>query len=464
MEVVLGEKDAADWIYRGEGAVNLVLAYNGSSPDFVGKVMRIQKAPRSRSQCTTDTSVLSMFDCLIWKDTNELVSSTSKEVVGQLFVFYVMRPLLGSEHVDVGMHVLVSRKFLESIENKVRCQRPAWRVDAAKVDTLCDSALLISDHSVFPRGALKESPCISVEIKPKCGFIPCSRFIAEGNAVKRSITRFRMHQVLKLHQGEISQISEYDPLDLFSGSSERIHKAIKALFVTPQNNFRIFRNGSLIFGGLGGGTDNTNFVGSEALEDSIEGLIQADYGLRTASFLQLVSETIFKSGVLDRLLEAQKLDLLDIEGAIHAYYNIVSQPCKVCRDLGDGEFSRIYLSLHSISLEESLKIVRDYLMATTAKDCSLMISFRPRENGDPGSPHSNVCLESTNQSFEYKVYFIDLDMKPLEKMVYYYELDQKIVSCYTQMEKMDNGPSYFANSGGSKTAEIQPDSSDECPQ
>lgn len=26
-------------------------------------------------------------------------------------------------------------------------------------------------------------------------------------------------------------------------------------------------------------------------------------------------------------------------------------------------------------------------------------------------------------------------MKPLKKMVYYYELDQKIVSCYSQMEK-----------------------------
>ncbi|XP_042482693.1 inositol-pentakisphosphate 2-kinase-like [Macadamia integrifolia] len=435
MEGVLEEKEAADWIYRGEGAVNLVLAYNGSSPDFVGKVLRIQKAPRGRSLCPTDTSVLSMFECLLWKDINELVSSTSKEVVGQLFALYVMRPLLGSEHVDVGMRVLVSRRFLESIENNVHCQRPAWRVDAAKVDTLCDSALLISDHSVFPRGALKESLCISVEIKPKCGFVPCSKFIAEGNAIKRSITRFRMHQVLKLHQGEISQISEYDPLDLFSGSSDRIHKAIKALFTTPQNNFRIFRNGSLIFGGLGGGTHNTNFVGSEAFEDLIEGLIQTDCGLSTASFLQLVSETIFRSGMLDRLLEAQKLDMLDIEGAIHAYYNIVSQPCKVCRDLGDGEFSSIYSSLHSISLEESLKIVRDYLIASTAKDCSLMISFRSREDGDPGSPQSNVCLESTNQSFEYKAYFIDLDMKPLDKMVYYYELDQKIVSCYTQMER-----------------------------
>ncbi|KAJ4962394.1 hypothetical protein NE237_022333 [Protea cynaroides] len=442
MEVVLEEKDVADWIYRGEGAANLVLAYTGSSPDFV--LLRIQKAPRSSSQCTTDTSVLSTFECLLWKDTNDLVSSTSMEAVQQLYVLYVMRPMLGSEHVDAGVRVLVSRKFLESVENNVLCQRPAWRVNAAKVNTLCDSALLISDHSVFPHGPLKENLCISVEIKPKCGFIPCSRFITEGNAIKRTITRFRMHQVLKLNQGEISRISEYNPLDLFSGSSDRIHKAIKALFTTPQNNFRIFRNGSLIFGGLGGGTKNTNFMDSESFEHSIEGLIQVDDGLHTASFQQLLSETIFRSGVLDRLVEAQKLDQLDIEGAIHAYYNIVSQPCKVCRDLGDSELSRMYLSLHSISLEESLKIVREYLIAATAKDCSLMISFRPREDGDPGSAHNSVFLKSTNQSFDYKVNFIDLDLKPLKNMVYYYELDQKIVSCYTQMEKMGHGPSDFS--------------------
>lgn len=35
MAVVLTAKDASDWTYRGVGAVNLVLAYAGSSPEFV---------------------------------------------------------------------------------------------------------------------------------------------------------------------------------------------------------------------------------------------------------------------------------------------------------------------------------------------------------------------------------------------------------------------------------------------
>jgi len=35
MALTLKEEDAAHWVYRGEGAVNLVLAYAGSSPSFV---------------------------------------------------------------------------------------------------------------------------------------------------------------------------------------------------------------------------------------------------------------------------------------------------------------------------------------------------------------------------------------------------------------------------------------------
>lgn len=35
MALVLKAKDANEWTYRGEGAMNLVLAYAGNSPEFV---------------------------------------------------------------------------------------------------------------------------------------------------------------------------------------------------------------------------------------------------------------------------------------------------------------------------------------------------------------------------------------------------------------------------------------------
>ncbi|KAK4351948.1 hypothetical protein RND71_027466 [Anisodus tanguticus] len=435
MAMVLQANDAEEWCYRGEGAVNLVLAYNGEHPDFVGKVLRVQKVPRNRSECENGYSGLTELECLIWKEYEELVSAPTREIVEYYFVQRVMCPLLGSKNVDAGIHIPVTREFLEIVDNNVLCQRPSWRVDAAKVNPLCDSVLLISDHSLFPPGKVKKDYCISVEIKPKCGFLPLSEFIAPDNTIKRSVTRFQMHQALKLHQGKTSEISAYDPLDLFSGSRDRVHKAIKGLFKTPQNNFRVFLNGSLILGGLGGNADATSCEVGKTFENALEGVIQAVDAKRTECFLDLISKTVSSSGLLNKVLEVQKLDNADIEGAIHAYYNIISQPCMVCKQSVDDQLSKRYNSLHSISKDESLKIVRNYLIAATAKDLSMMVSFRPREDESAESPYCMVSLESTNQSFDYKAYFIDLDMKPLERMEYYYKLDQQIVGCYVQMVK-----------------------------
>ncbi|KAJ6808181.1 inositol-pentakisphosphate 2-kinase IPK1-like [Iris pallida] len=433
MAVILKEEDAKEWIYKGEGAANIVLSYNGSSRSLVGKVLRIQKVLKDEGQSANGCVALTRHEKLLWEDIEELVESTSKEVAEQVFVKRVMSPLLDPMHIDFGIRIAVSRQFLVSVEKNVHNQRPAWRVEVAGVDTLCDSALLISDHSVFPssKGTLVADLCFAVEIKPKCGFLPSSEFISKRNAIKKRITRYEMHQFLKLKRGEISHISKYDPLDLFSGSKSRINQAIEALFATPENNFRIFLNGSLVFGGLGGSMDNAS-VSSRETKEKLEALIKIS-GLQLSSFLELVAEALYRSAVLDKLLAAQKLDHIDIEGAIHLYYNITSQPCMVCKNTSDAELLHLYSRLHSLSLKESLKIVREYLIATTAKDCSLMVSFRPSENGSSANKYNSVLLKSCNQSFDYKANFIDLDMKPLEKMVHYYELDMQIVDYYKRI-------------------------------
>ncbi|XP_072961241.1 inositol-pentakisphosphate 2-kinase IPK1-like isoform X1 [Typha angustifolia] len=425
MQMVLRAEDAKEWVYKGEGAANLILSYCGSSSALLGKVLRVQKVPRDRTEPANTCVILSKHELLLWGEVSEIVEASSKDHLAQIFSVHVMSHYLGAKHIDGGIRVLVSTDFLEFVEINVQNHRPSCRVDATKIDTLSDSALLISDHSVFT-GTPRDSVCIAVEIKPKCGFLPSSEYISKANCIKKCVTRYRMHQLLKLHHGEILKTSEYDPLDLFSRSKERIHHAIKALFSTPQNNFRVFLNGSLVFGGMGGGMDT---IQSQEVDKNFEDLISVT-GLQIPSFLELVGDAIFDSGVLDRLLATQNLDILDIEGAIHAYYDVVSQPCLVCKNITDIELLHQYSYLHSLPQEKKLKIAREYLIAATAKDCSLMISFRPRENGIMVSECNSVFLKSLNQIYEYKAYFIDLDMKPLEKMIYYYKLDQKIVNFY----------------------------------
>ncbi|CAA0822003.1 Inositol-pentakisphosphate 2-kinase family protein [Striga hermonthica] len=138
-------------------------------------------------------------------------------------------------------------------------------------------------------------------------------------------------------------------------------------------------------------SQSPSYVVERAFQDGIKHVIVAKDGMHTKHFVELVAETVVKSGLLNELLQVQKLDAFDV----------VSKPC----------------------MGEKLKVVSDYLISATGKDLSLMISFRTRRNSDPASHHV-VFLESTNQAFDYKASLIDLDMKPLKKMKHYYELDQ----------------------------------------
>ena len=86
--------------------------------------------------------------------------------------------------------------------------------------------------------------CICVELKPKCGFLPASPCIR--HPIQRRVSRYQLHQRLKLAQGSISQLSGYDPLDLFSGDDERVDAALAALLAQPQNNLRLFWRGAAV--------------------------------------------------------------------------------------------------------------------------------------------------------------------------------------------------------------------------
>ncbi|KFM63239.1 Inositol-pentakisphosphate 2-kinase, partial [Stegodyphus mimosarum] len=91
-------------------------------------------------------------------------------------------------------------------------------------------------------------PVISVEIKPKQGFMLQDEFLLPGQSfVPMRMCRFCMMQQYKVKQGVISEKSGYCPTDLYSGCPIRMRHSLKMLLKTPQNNFRIFKDQKLIY-------------------------------------------------------------------------------------------------------------------------------------------------------------------------------------------------------------------------
>jgi inositol-pentakisphosphate 2-kinase len=473
-ELELYKEDAEGWLYRGEGAANIVLAYHGSRPAFIGRVLRIRKVSSHDSKPKPSTAaekaqkpILSEDEQKLWREWPAMADATTPAAMAHIYASSIIQPLLGQEHVDAGVLVYLTPEFLETVNHDIAEKRPEWRQKDAHLDLTGGTALLITDHSSFytvPGRVEDLPPTITVEIKPKWGCLPTAGTISEENNIKKHVSRFSMHQHLKLKQGKISSLSKYSPLDLFSGNTDGIHKALLALFETPQNNLRIFMDGVEIFGGPedGGSTEEAISI----LEEQLQRVSAAPKGQRVVAFQRLVAHMLHTSKILESLLYVQQLDEYDIEGAIVAYHNFL----KPDADTGTGDISLTNKSSHgttneavgpgntkidnlvlekegkhidrdldwvqSLSWDESRRVVRNYLIAATAKDCGLMLTLRPLYNnsGKPFPVPSTfvTACPTTTQQFVYKIALLDMDLKRLKKMPFYLSLDNEIVSTYKE--------------------------------
>lgn len=172
------------------------------------------------------------------------------------FVKHVISPLIGDDYVHVGEVISVPEGFASAINEICRGQRPQHRL-GKEVDDSCSFGVIMPDFCFLPRlltaegnSRVKEetrNPTFSVEIKPKCGFLPTSPHIDPSRAIKYSVCHFCMLQKSKVKEGKFKRQSKYCPLDLFSADPGRVMFALECLVSDPQNNLRVFCNGEGIF-------------------------------------------------------------------------------------------------------------------------------------------------------------------------------------------------------------------------
>ena len=171
------------------------------------------------------------------------------------------------------------------------------------------------------------------------------------------------------------------------------------------------------------------------------------------------------AGVLQKLLSIQVLDVHDIEGIHPLYQHVMQQlrcevdasaePCSLAghrfNTNADVQPRAANLLPHEMYVQsllekswaEQMQLIREYLLATTAKDCSLMITLQTMSPNTLlcDSDSSGTCsqldrckdavgmvhLASMDLLVKCKVAVVDLDVKPHAKIISHNLLDQHIM-------------------------------------
>ncbi|KAL3138530.1 Inositol-pentakisphosphate 2-kinase, variant 3 [Trebouxia sp. C0010 RCD-2024] len=381
--------------------------------------------------------------------------------------------LLNDKHLLYGVQVQVPAQLLASLSDQLCSSSSCSSLSTNQRQLLSPAACLLPDCTLFPpsHSALRATPDVErhyntssssapgsavepvlcVEIKPKWGLLPTSPAISAEHEVKRHKSRFQLHQKLKLAQGKIQNSSAYDPLDLFSTDPTRMQRALRALFACPQNNLKLFLNGQPVQL-----SDNVSSVHQVAavVQQTLNPCLHLTDTIKALELLaSLLQEVLSTTGVLQKLLSIQALDEHDIAGVYPLYRHVVQQ--LESSSTTDAEASLVAAEhMHISALQphdtyiqqlldlgwsQQMKILQNYLLATTAKDCSLMIALQAAQQvylphvlegsgtqlHDNGSPWQIVRGPIPMSRFKLTV--VDLDRKHHAKIVAHHRLDQELV-------------------------------------
>lgn len=492
----------ASWRYKAEGNSNIVFTYEGTTPELRGAAIRVVKVLRRPKQppaaITGQAGAVASSNGstpppgaagagALAPGLPEKLQALERELLprdGVEFTRECVAPLLGRRWLCPAVDVPVSVSTLMALDSVLAAKqdRPTRRAGVA-VDASRRMVTVVVDHTVLrPPRELAAMPApwrraarapsvldsFCVEVKPKCGFLPTAPGLRRADKYK--YCRFCMHQCLKLQAGKVSHLSSYCPIDLYSGARHRVLRALKALTETPQNNFRVFRNGTPRFGDDARGLECRGGADHRALLDAALAASPFDHlgdggearAVRPCDGLcALLALILEREPVLGALRRVQQLDTLDIEGVWALW-----------RELCDDAAAPIDGAARSV--------LRNFLLAATVKDCSVMVGFRlvdaecadgavravqadrsrwqPRaasgERGGGARPSEpaavgSIPLSSVRRAcglheadevaeaaaFVYTVSVVDTDPKPLSRVPRYERLDAEVVAAFAKSER-----------------------------
>ncbi|KAI0306798.1 inositol-pentakisphosphate 2-kinase [Multifurca ochricompacta] len=403
LSLSLSETSPAEWKYISEGGATVVFSYQGPNhPVLTGKVLRLRKTPRAREGNGTPGD----------PDPHPITDEFTVE-----FQQKVISPRV------------YGNTWLQAFSAYHEPSRPLERRTISMIDISRRTGVLALD--------LIGGVSCAVEVKPKWGFLPNPIHLSqESRPIKTRNCRTCMYARLKQTEGKNAAM-HYCPLDLFSGSRKRLEYALKGLWDSwvqsngSINNLRVFSHGKIV-------RPNDGLTFQAWSRESFS--LPPDAALTSikSRFIDSLLPEFLHTSLLNHISTLQRsLDSLDCEG----FAKLVELTRIESAGLGDNRdvnpldadsmqptmedwvsFVDIFLSpehqKNSSFKPSNLRYhTLAYLLSATFKDCSLIITLRPR------SAHE--------ESSSIKV--IDLDFKSVNKIPGWFNLDEKIVKVYANI-------------------------------
>ncbi|KAJ2792704.1 hypothetical protein GGI18_000170 [Coemansia linderi] len=384
--------EPSDWSYKAEGNQSIVLSYRGSDTNICGWLLRLSKCDvAAGTNANADACATHRHD------------DTQRKRDDATFATSVIGPLLGAEYVLPQRLVALKPESLRQLHEKCEPLRPAHRLHR-QID-LAQGVGILQPNAFrgTPPGSSRLRQSVTVELKPKWGFLPSSASISPHNSVKSRVCRYCMHQYTK-HASQ--DVSGFCPLDLYSGDRRRIVRALDSLARSPQNNLRVF-------------------VGDHSVIDK-QGKISDECVPQWEALRDCVADIILKEPLFSRLKRCQQaLDSLDIEGVLPLYRRAMesgslanAQPS--INDWLSAVSDFLRRSGNADSPATDKQAILEFLISTTLKDVSVLITL-------PEWPIHKTAPGGMSSEPQYAVAVIDSDPKQLAKIPDYFSKDEKIV-------------------------------------
>uniref|UniRef100_A0A182VTF0 Inositol-pentakisphosphate 2-kinase n=1 Tax=Anopheles minimus TaxID=112268 RepID=A0A182VTF0_9DIPT len=372
---ILERIDENRLVYRAEGNANIVLSLSDNK-----HVLRMRKSNVETRDGKSDTNV----------DLRRFVKYS--KVIASLFSeCYVPAPKLA--HLNTCN--------LQVFNERLRCFRPAMRLG-------------------------KEIRELDGILYPDVAFLPKWLYPA------------RVRDFGQLQKKSIAKISKYCPLDLYSGKPLRVLQAVKGLIGAPQNNFKILKNGKIVYD-----DKREKSMFNRILREMFprDGRTKDE---RSTIFINLIKEILLKDFTTNdehcdrKLLSIKKDRKKSSISAIDASTLTKSRtdPYSYIDDMYekymnykedtvyDGHTSTTWPKESFCT--EYLSEEEKYQLGATALDCSIMITFR-RLSGDRAEENSlneaarNHIVSIEGMKFLVNVTITDLDPKSHKHYAKYVE-------------------------------------------